>query len=621
MSQTLYKYYERELLAIRQDAMAFARQFPQAARALSLESGQITDPHVERLIEAFALIAGRVHKKLDDEFPELTDGLFNVLYPHYLAPVPSCMIVHFKADPTRTPLNNGFLIPRHTTVVTPAVNDIRCRYRTAYPVTLWPITVAQAKLQGPPWTGLRLPQGFRLPDGTVAVLYLQLECQAGAKFSDLSLESLRFHLVGEPQPTAELYELILSHTLSVTIANPDQPTGPRIDLSPAQAFAPVGFEADEGLFPYAPQSFPGYRLLTEFFAYPPKFWFVDLLGLGQAKFGKRADVYLFLRRKSANLENAITAATFQVGCAPAVNLFDETAESIALSQTRHEYRVTPKHTHPLGYEVYSIDAVKGVGEEEGDVDYRPFFDITHPSGRDGREAFWYASRRASNQPKDQGTDVFLTLVDRGWDPLRPAEMNLTVWTTCTNRDLPSHLQRAGDQLVLEMELAAPVSAVQCLRTPTLPLRPPRQRRGSYWRLLSHLSLNHLSLTDPAEGLAALQEILRLYDFSDSDSGHQRAEIHAALVEGVVGLSSKRVVGRVGTGAGSGFCRGVEVTIEFDEEKYVGTGAYLFAGVFERFLGLYATVNSFTQIVAKAPDDKGGRIIKRGVPRAGDVPLI
>ncbi len=629
MSQQLYPYYERELLAIRQLAQEFARQYPGAAQRLMLEASRSVDPHVERLIEAFALLAGRVHHKLDDEFPELTDGLLNVLYPHYLAPVPSCMVVQFAGDPTRVP-PDGFAIPRHTEVVTPPVNDLRCRYRTAYPVTLWPVAVTEARLQGPPWQGLRLPPGFRLPDGTAAVLRLQLECQGGAKFADLALDALRFHLVAENQVTAELYELLLNSASQVTIVPADQPAAPRLDLPPHQALAPVGFEPDEGLFPYPPQSFPGYRLLTEFFAYPAKFWFVDLTGLGRAcraGFGRRADVLIFLRRTSPNLEKAVEAGTFRIGCAPAVNLFPQAAEPIPLTQARYEYRIVPQADQPLGLEVYSVDEVTGVdGDGGGSVPYRPFFDVTHPAGR-GREAYWYASRRPSTKVNDlgtekdtdRGTEVYLNLVDRGWDPLMPANTTLVVRTTCTNRELAAQLQRYGDQLPLELKLAAPLAALRCVRTPTLPLRPPRRRRGSYWRLLSHLSLNHLSITDPEEGRLALQEVLRLYDFSDPESGHQRAEVHALLVEGLLGVSSRRVVGRVGEAAASGFCRGVEVTVELDEEKYVGTGAFLFASVLERFLGLYATVNSFTQLVAKAK--QGERIIRRWPPRAGDKPLI
>src|SRR5439155_16946132 len=139
MSETLFPYYERELLFIRQLGQEFARQYPAAAGRLLLEHNRSADPHVERVIESFALLAGRIHHKLDDEFPELTEGLLGVLYPHYLAPVPSMGIVQFELDAERGKLPDGFPIARHTTLATPVIGEGPCKYRTGYPVTLWPI--------------------------------------------------------------------------------------------------------------------------------------------------------------------------------------------------------------------------------------------------------------------------------------------------------------------------------------------------------------------------------------------------------------------------------------------------------------------------------------------------
>src|SRR5713226_6650406 len=130
MSEVLYHYYERELLFIRQLAQEFAKQYPAAAGRLLLEPNRSADPHVERLIEAFALLAGRIHHKLDDEFPELTDALLSVLYPHYLAPVPSQAVVEFQLDPARAQLPDGFLIDRHSRLHTAPVDGVPCRFRT-----------------------------------------------------------------------------------------------------------------------------------------------------------------------------------------------------------------------------------------------------------------------------------------------------------------------------------------------------------------------------------------------------------------------------------------------------------------------------------------------------------
>src|SRR5262249_22229702 len=279
-------------------------------------------------------------------------------------------------------------------------------------------------------------------------------------------------------------------------------------------------------------------------------------------------------------------------------------------------RVAPR---TVGMEVVSVDSAPSTAPAAGvPTEYPPFYSFQHGQSREERKAFWYATRRPATREGDRGTEVFLTLVDLGAQPHLPQASTLVVRATCTNRDLAGHLQRAGDALYRELEPAAPLPAIRCLRSPTLPLRPPR-RRGAQWRLLSHLSLNHLSLTDPVEGKAALQEILRLYDFSDPESGQQLGEVARLLVEGVTAGSSRPVVGRAGTAAASGFCRGVEVTVELDEEKYVGTGVYLFAAVLERFLGLYATINSFSQLVARTKQSEVP--FKRWPPRAGDQPLL
>jgi type VI secretion system protein ImpG len=270
-------------------------------------------------------------------------------------------------------------------------------------------------------------------------------------------------------------------------------------------------------------------------------------------------------------------------------------------------------------EVYSVDAVTSTDPGTSTVtEYQPFYSFRHGQGSDSRRTFWYAARRPSLLENDRATEVYLNLVDLDFDPSLPAEAVLVVRTTCTNRNLPEQLQRAGEDLYFELEAAAPLAGVRCLRTPTLPLRPPL-RRGAHWRLLAHLNLNHLSLSDPEEGREALQEILRLYDFSDPQTAPQLAAVTRQVIEGITTVSSQRVVRRTGGPTASGFARGLEVAVELDEEKYIGTGAFLFACVLERFLGLYASINSFTQLVARRRQGEG--YFKKWPPRVAEHQLL
>ena len=295
-----------------------------------------------------------------------------------------------------------------------------------------------------------------------------------------------------------------------------------------------------------------------------------------------------------------------------VNLFSMVAEPIPLSQTQTEYRVVPDVHRTSATEVFSIDEVTSTGGFlDEPVAYEPFYSSRHARPGQAPSTSWYASRRPSGKKDDPGTEVFLSFVDRGFNPRAPAAETMTVHVTCTNRDLPGRLPFGGEQGDFELEAQGPISRVRCLRKPTRPLRPPLGREAQ-WRLISRLALNHLSLADDEHGLDALRELLLIEDYADSAVSRQQ-------IGGITGVSSRRIAGRTGRKTGNAVCLGVEVTIEFDETQYVGSGVFLMASVLERFLGLYASINSFTQLTARTRQREG--ILKRWPPRAGDRTLL
>ncbi|HWQ33710.1 MAG TPA: type VI secretion system baseplate subunit TssF [Blastocatellia bacterium] len=622
MRDELLEYYERELVFLRQMGAEFARKYPRIAARLQLEPDKCEDPHVERLIEAFAFLAGRVHLKLDDEFPEITESLLNILYPHYLAPIPSMSIVQFSLDPAQGRQTAGYLIGQGTVLYSKPVRETRCRFRTCYPVTLWPIEVTAATLDSP------VPLNAR-GQWSEATLRLSLRCLNNTKLTNLQLiagersggiSELRFYLNGEPQLVYPLYELLFNHTQRAEL----QPVASRTrtrSLSAPQpdpvevALRPVGFEATEGLLPYTPRSFPGYRLLTEYFAFPEKFLFFDVTGIeraAQAGFGEQFELRIQLADvtpPSAPLE----AGTFRLGCTPVINLFRKTAEPVALSQQQHEYALIPDVHRPHATEIYSIDEVTSTDPLlQQSRRFQPFYSIRHTEEREENQTFWYATRRPSLRRDDQGTEMYLSLVDLGFDPHVPAIETLTVHTTCTNRDLPGKMPFTGSEGEFQVEGTDSRVRVRCLKKPTVTLRPSL-RRGAHWRLISHLSLNHLSIVEGADGSPdALREILLLYDFLDSAATRKQ-------IAGITRVSSRRVTRQTGSRVGTGFVRGIETTIEFDEDQFVGTGVFLLASVLERFLGLYASLNSFNQLVARTRQRE--KELKKWPPRMGEQILL
>ena len=608
MIDELLAYYNAELAYLRELGAEFAGQYPKVASRLLLEADKCEDPHVERILEGVAFLTARIRLKLEDEFPEITDSLIGLVYPHYQRPLPSMAIAQFVLATEQSKLTNGFTIERGSRLNTRPVGGVPCKFQTAYPSTLWPIEVEAARLDPD-----RVVVAGK-PPGAVALLQLTLRCTGGVTFSDLALDRLRFYLDGTGPVPYALYELLFDQ-VGLVVARGR--VGDRRDESvalPPTAIRPVGFGRDEGMFDTPTGSFAGYRLLQEYFAFPEKFLFFDLCGLealaGRA-FGESIDLLFFLNRAPRG-DLAVQRENFRLGCTPVVNLFPKVAEPIALSQAQFQYRVVPDVHHPMAHEVYSVDSVASLGGLlEESVAYEPFYSVRH-ARLDPRPApSWYATRRASRKKDDPGTEVELAFVDPGFNPKVPACETITAHLTCTNRDLPARLPFGGEQGDFELEAQAPVSRVRCLRKPTRPLRPPLGR-GAQWRLISHLSLNHLSLAHGEAGVDALREVLKVYDFADSAVTRQQ-------IAGVTGVSSRRTPGRTGSKVGNAVALGLEVTVEFDETHYVGTSAFLLASVLERFLGLYASINSFTQLVARTRQREG--ILKRWPPRAGERTLL
>jgi type VI secretion system protein ImpG len=482
-------------------------------------------------------------------------------------------------------------------------------------VTLWPIEVKSASLVQAPFPAPGVP----FTREATSVLRIGLGCTAAeSTIPDLGLKTVRFFLKGQPHLVYRLYEMIFNNTIipdsrNIGVVVASSPTDPSPIILDRGALRTVGFERDEGLLPYPARSFQGYRLLSEYFAFPQKYLFFDvnLSDAGRlARAGNQLDLYFFFNRSSAELSRNVTADMFQLGCTPIVNLYRQRAEPITLTQSEFEYRVVPDRRLPLAHEVYSIDRVAASSPQGQVVEFSPFFSIKHARGRENDRRYWHAARRPAEETSifgDQGTEVHLSLVDLKFQPSAPANWTMEVETTCLNRDLPQDLPFGGDQPRLQIrEGGGLVARISCVTAPTRTLRP-EIGHGLLWRLISHLSLNHLSLVDDKRA-DALREILSLYDFSDSAETRNQ-------IDGILSVHSRRVVGAVHSGGPVSFCKGIEVTVQFDDEKFTGSGLFLFASVLERFFALYSTLNSFSKMVATVKGREGD--LRRWPPRIGE----
>lgn len=612
MADDLLVHYNRELLNIRRAAAAFAAENPRIAGRLRLSEDAIEDPHVSRLVESFAYLTARVRQKLDDDFPVLSDTLLSILYPHYQRPIPSIAIVQLEGAEG---LAQAPVIPSGTLLDSELVDGDPCRFRTAYSVTLHPIVVRSANVSGQPITAPMIPGAVSVS----ACIRLTLELvNPEMTFARSAPDTLRFFLRGSPPLVYPLYELLLNDTTLVAFAN--GPNDPAPVLMDSTAIRPVGFERDEGLFFYPPTAHAGFRLLSEFFAFPEKFLFVDLKFPDRSQLaGKERglDVFIYLKRSLPTLERALTADAFQLGCTPMVNLFPQSAEPLALDHGASEYRIVPDSRRPRALEIYSVESVSASDSEGRRREILPFYDVRHSMGvpgpglEDGTTRWWITSRRPG-PPGNPGSELYLSVYDAEFDPAAEPDQVLSIDTICLNRNLPERLPFGGGHPTLRgVEPLPTVKRIRALTAPTATLRP-QAGNLQHWRLISHLALNHLSLI--TEDASAIREILMLYDFKGS------AETRS-LIDGLVGLSVRSGAARVRPPdlAYSVFCRGLDVGITFDEAKFSGNSVFLMASILERFLGLYASVNSFVRLTASIKGRAGA--LRTWPARAGDRILL
>ncbi len=612
MRDDLLEYYERELTYMRQMGAEFAARYPKVASRLLLEPTKCDDPHVERLLEGFAFLAARVHLKIDDDLPEISQSLLELVYPHYTRPIPSVSVVQFFSDPEQGKLTTGFRIPRQSLLYSRPVAGMPCKFRTCFDTTLWPLSIEAAEWKTPE----RISPPIRTGPETTAVLRLGLRCFQDLTFDKLQIDSMRLFLNAEPNVAYTLYELLANSCRQIIVRDLTPGAKRQPLVLPGSSIRPAGFEENEALLPYPQRSFAGYRLLQEYFTFPQKFLFLDLANLdrvSKAGFGGAIEVLMLFSpyerpERQQNLEVGVSRDTFRLGCSPIINLFDQTSEPILLDQKRPEYLIVPDARRKQHTETFSVDEVTGVKRGSSNVvRYTPFYSYHHDAG--SKQAFWFSTRRLCSWRTDASTDVYLSFVDLSGRSADPEEDSITMHLTCFNRDLPSRLPFGNPDGDFELEGGGPIRKVVALLKPTSVVQPPLGK-ALHWRLISHLSLNYLSLVEGGTG--AFREILRLYNFAD-------LAFHERQIQGIVSVNSNPTLTQITSEDGVSFVRGRRVEIEFDEEHFTGSGVYLFASLLERFLGLYVSLNSFTILAARSRQRK--EALGQWPPRTGNRILV
>lgn len=616
MDRRLLQYYERELHHVRGTAGEFAREFPKVAGRLALDEFACADPYVERLLEGFAFLAARVQLKIDAEFPRFTQGLLETVFPHYLAPIPSMAVVQFQPDMSEAGLAQGIRVPRGTVlrgVHAQGTGDrTQCEYRTAHELRLYPIRVKDARYFARDMGVLEVPAAAMTGrDAAKSAIRVTLESSSAVPFGKMDLDALTFFLRGEGAHPQRLLEKLLGHCRGVLVRAASASTRERSETSwtmiEPERLRRVGFEERQALLPFDARSFQGYRLLAEYFAFPQRFQFLDVGDLRRAVAGVKSnqlELVFLLDDDDIELEGAVEPTNFELHCTPAVNLFPKRADRILITQKSSEFHVIVDRTRPTDFEVYGITSVTGFGSRTGEeTTFRPLFSVSSEDDQGASGAAYYIASRVprvlSARERERGarssyagSEVSLSIVDGNAVPYSVDLKQLGVEVMCTNRDLPLQMPLGKGRTDFTLEIGLPVTATRVVAGPTRP-RASVAEGETAWRLISHQSLNYLSLLDTDErgGAAALRDLLALY-------ADQTDTVLRKQVDGVRSVVAKPVMRRVPTPGPISFARGLEVTVTLEERGFEGTGVFVFGAVLEQFLARYVGINSFTEMVVR-----------------------
>lgn len=563
----LKQRFAEELRYLRELGREFAEDNPQLAQFLGDQAG---DPDVERLLEGFAFLTAKLGLKIDDDLPELTHPLLQMLWPNYLRPLPSATIIRF------TPLPNAIsqrkVIPKGTRLFANPVDGISCEFRTCTDVNLYPLALHAVS---------------DAHSREASTLRIDLNVLTQQPLDNLECDQLDFHLGGDNATALTLYLWLAHYLKSITLYINNTP----YRLNPDDLGFP-GFTPNEALLPYPRNVFDGYRILQEYFVFPQRFHFFSLTRLAKVwpavTTGQIRFEFQFSRPKPVNTH--LRTSDLHLFCAPAVNLFRHDAEPIMLDGRSQERRISTTGNRQDAYEIFSVDHVAGWDaadkERKGDPlrRFTPFESFQHEiEHARGRTALYFRTHIEESHGRE-GLRHRIAFV-RGDESLYIGENEAaSIELTCTNRDLP---QRLGVGDVSRSTEATPSFATYTnLIAPTRSYRPVLDS-SLHWTLISNLSLNYLSLlsAEPLKAVIRAYDFAALHDLQQARATRKRLNgIQDAVTTPIDWLMKGLPV------------RGVQTRLKLDQKAFLCEGElYLFASVLSHFFALYASINSFHRL--------------------------
>lgn len=569
----LLSYYQRELSYLKFHGKKFAGQFPKIARRLGVIEGISEDPHIERLVESFALLTANIHQRLDDGMPQLEEAMLTMIAPQFLRSMPSTCIVAIEPDPLSSGITGENGLAKGVMLYSQPIENTICTFCTVYPVTLQPLTINNANI-------------CFVKNDNRWHLHLNFESWAGSSMDNIIL---RLHLNGPDNAVNIIYTLLCSEIHSLILTHGNQ----RIPLQDSH-FSAVGFQSGEELAFHDPRIPSIHILLQEFFSFPQKFHFLELnlpktLSIYDGeKFGIEVIFnHTYLNSHLEKIADIIDHNFFKLNCTPAINLFSLQAEPLTLSDSTAEYPVIPDIRRPDQINVWSIDKVNLCRQREDNVTtvpVLPLLGIARARTESNNEFYWQSFQRVSIE--DTKKNTFIAFANCNAKPITPDTGVVSIQLTCTNNKLPHYIKNGSQNGDFDSDIPIAGLKICALRCPTLPIEPPAES-AARWQLISQLALNHMPMSGP-NGAQVLREMLKLYNF-------QNAPDVTRLLNTIQHINVHPVVSRLVANDPCSLARGISLTITFSQNALEHAEYYLLCCFLDRFIALYAPVNSFTRV--------------------------
>jgi type VI secretion system protein ImpG len=591
-------YYQREISFLRHMGKRFAHKYPKIARRLSFMESEVSDPHLDRLVESFAFLTSYLQKDIDNQLPRFSSALLDILYPHLNTPIPPMSIIQFKPT-TSKPMTESYKVPKNFTLYAEPRSGEMCHFRTGYETEIWPIEIENVELIKSESVDFYLsPHSYMMKISLKAFK---------TPLHKLDIKSLRFYINGTSTEQNTLYQLLFEEDYKVGL---EFEKGKTPKILPKGSIKPVGFTRDESLVPCPANAHPAYGLLQEYFAFPRKFMFFDVENLDFSKATNEAALYIPMMDTDSAKSITFSISRLSLGCTPITNLFKRTSEPLRFDHKKIEYRMVPDYRREVTTEIHSIQKLFMSSLNASEArEIQPYFSYTHKATTEEQTTFWAGRRTITANPDIPGTDIWLSFVNWDLKPEMPDADVVYASLLCTNRQLaglmtPNTVMKSNDPV--------PMASMTCLHQPTDTVYPSSEGQ-TQWQLISSLSVNYTSCSSDPESLKSLKEIFRLFNASHEKS--KNIEINSLQK-----METKQITRRLGTDAWRSFTKGTGITLTVDEKDPHGSlGIFLFASVLSRFFGLYTQVNSFTELTLKSTHKEG--VWKTWPPHAGDQKLI